>query len=235
MKVVILAAGKGTRMLPLTKTTPKVLIKINGRPFLKYVIENLHKAGYNDLGIVVGHLKEKIAEFLKANSIKAELIEQKQQLGTGDAVLQAKNFVGDEDFLVLGGDNLWSVEDFKKMNQDDKYNYISGVEVEHPESYGVLVAEGELLKEIKEKPKENFGKLINAGLYKFKQEIFEKLKNIKLSPRGELELTDAVSELAKDGKVKVVKAKWWLDLGKKEDISKVEEFLKIMKKHEPRQ
>jgi len=226
MKVVILAAGKGTRMLPLTKTIPKVLVEINGKPFLKYVIENLHKAGYTELGIVVGHLKEKVASFLEENNIKAELIEQKEQLGTGDAVLKAEGFVGGEDFLVLGGDNLWSAEDLKKINQNSEFNYVSGVEVDKTEDYGILITKGEMLEEIKEKPKENFGNLINAGLYKFKPEIFEKLKNLRLSPRGELELTDALSKLAKEGKVKVVKAKWWLDLGKNEDIPKVEKFLR---------
>lgn len=226
MKVVILAAGKGTRMLPLTEKVPKVLIPINGKPFLKYVLENLQKAGYTEFAIVVGYLREKIKEFLEKNDIKATLIEQKEQLGTGDAVLQAEKFVGNEDFLVLGGDNLWSAEDFKEFNKEDEFNYISGVEVEDAQGYGVLITKGDLLKEIKEKPQENFGNLINAGLYKFKPEIFEKLKEIESSPRGELELTDAISELAKEGEVKVLKARWWLDLGNKEDIAKVEEFLK---------
>lgn len=212
-------------MLPLTKTVPKVLIEVNGVPFLKYVIKNLQKAGYKEFGIVVGYMKEKIAEFLKKEGIRATLIEQKEQLGTGDAVLQAEKFVGNEDFLVLGGDNLWSVEDFRKIGKEDRFNYISGIEVENAQDYGILIAEGERLMEIKEKPEENFGKLINAALYKFKPEIFEKLKKLQLSPRGELELTDAVSELAKEGKVKVIKTKWWLDLGKKEDIPKVEKFL----------
>ena len=92
MKAVILAAGKGTRMLPLTETIPKVLVEVNGKPFLHYVIENLKKAGFTELGIVVGYMKEKVAEFLKNNQIEATLIEQEQQLGTGDAIKKAKDF-----------------------------------------------------------------------------------------------------------------------------------------------
>ena len=226
MKVVILAAGKGTRMLPLTEKVPKVLVEINRRPFLYYVLKSLQSAGYSELGIVVGYKKEKIQDYLAQYHFQATLIEQKQQLGTGDALLSAEKFVGKEDFMVLGGDNLWSVEDLKQLNKKDNYNYVLGVEVDNPEKYGVLVAEKEFLKEIKEKPKEYCGNLINTSLYKFRPEIFSALKKIKLSPRGELELTDAVNLLARERKVKVKRAKWWLDLGCLEDIPKVSGFLK---------
>jgi dTDP-glucose pyrophosphorylase len=227
MKVVILAAGKGTRMLPLTEDIPKVLVEINGKPFLYYVLKNLLRAGYNDFGIVVGYKKEKIESFLKQYRFNATLIEQKEQKGTGHAVLQAENFVGSEDFVVIGGDNLWGVEDLKAINQNDDYNYISGIEVEAPEQYGVLIEEGGFLKKIKEKPKEFHGFLINTGKYKFKQEIFQILKNICLSPRGEIELTCAIDQLAKKGKMKVIKIKsFWKDLGSIKDIELLSIFLK---------
>ena len=227
MKTIIMAAGKGIRMLPLTKDIPKVLVEINGKPFLQYVIENLKKAGLTDLGIIVGYKKEKIAEFLENNDIKSELIEQKQQLGTGDAVKQAKDFVGDDNFVVLGGDNLWSAEDFKAVAKDDEFNYIGAIETKTPEVYGILMTKGDKLVEIKEKPKEFVGNLANTGLYKFTPEIFEALDKIELSPRGEYELTDAITLLAKKKKVKVLKIKdYWLDLGSKEDIPKVIEAIK---------
>ena len=81
MKAIILAAGKGTRMLPLTENVPKVLVEVNRKPFLYYVIENLKKAGFDEFGIIVGYLKEKIAEFIESNGINATLIEQKQTNG----------------------------------------------------------------------------------------------------------------------------------------------------------
>lgn len=226
MKAIILAAGKGTRMLPLTKKVPKVLVEVNGRPFLAYVIKNLRSAGFTELGFVVGYKKENIIEFLQKNKIKATIIEQKEQLGTGHALLQAKQFCGKDDFIVLGGDNLWSADDFKQFNQKDKFNYISGIKVDHPEKYGVLIAENGLLQEIKEKPKRYVGNLVNAALYKFTAEIWSALEKVKLSERGEIELTDAVTLLAKERKVKIIEVKdYWLDLGCKEDVITIEKLM----------
>jgi UDP-N-acetylglucosamine diphosphorylase / glucose-1-phosphate thymidylyltransferase / UDP-N-acetylgalactosamine diphosphorylase / glucosamine-1-phosphate N-acetyltransferase / galactosamine-1-phosphate N-acetyltransferase len=226
MKAVILAAGKGIRMMPLTENIPKVLVEVNGKPFLYHIIKSLQKAGYDDFCLIVGYKKDKIADFLKKYKIKAVMIEQKEQKGTGHAVMQAETFAGKENFIVLGGDNLWSVEDLKQMNKEDDYNYISGIKVQNPEKYGVLIEEKGFLKEIKEKPKENFGNLINTGLYKFTPEIFEALSQIKLSPRGEYELTDAITILARQKKVKLIKIKdFWRDLGTIQDIKPMGEFL----------
>ncbi|MBW2981468.1 NTP transferase domain-containing protein [Candidatus Woesearchaeota archaeon] len=227
MKVAIMAAGKGTRMLPLTERIPKVLVKINGKPFLYYVLENLKKAGFNEFGIIIGYKKEQFPKFLKKYGFKAELIEQIEQKGTGHAVMQAKDFTKNENFVVLGGDNLWSASDLKAVAKEDELNYIAGIEVENPEKYGVLITKNNSLIKIKEKPKEFVGNLINTGLYKFTPEIFSALEKIKESERGEYELTDAISLLAKQGKVKVIKVKdYWIDLGSKEDIPEVEEEIK---------
>ncbi|PIZ52045.1 hypothetical protein COY27_01670 [Candidatus Woesearchaeota archaeon CG_4_10_14_0_2_um_filter_33_13] len=227
MKVVILAAGKGTRMLPLTETFPKVLVPINGKPFLYYLMRNLQKAGYSEFSLVVGYKKDKIQSFLKEYGFEAELIEQKEQLGTGHAVLQAKNFVNNEEFIVLGGDNLWGVDDLKGINQKDEFNYISGLEVENPEKYGVLVEEKGLLKDIKEKPKQFVGYLINTGLYKFKSEVFTYLENVIPSVRGEIELTSAIAKMAEKNKVKVLRVlTYWKDLGCIKDVEPLEHFLK---------
>src|SRR3989338_7913014 len=98
MKAVILAAGKGTRMLPLTKDIPKVLIKVNGKPFLYYLLKNLQLAGYDDFCIVAGYKMEKIKQFLEEFGFKAEIAEQKEQLGTGHALMQAKEFCGKDEF-----------------------------------------------------------------------------------------------------------------------------------------
>ncbi len=227
-KAVIMAAGKGTRMLPLTKTTPKVLIKINNRPFLHYVIENLKKAGYDEFGIVAGYLKKQIQDFIDNNDINAAIIEQAEQKGTGHAVMQARDFCKDEEFIVLGGDNLFSVKDLKAINKKDGFCYAVGKEMKGDVSkYGVFVVKDSMLKRIEEKPENPPSNIINIGLYKFTADIWKALDRIKLSSRGEYELTDAITILAKKGKVKVLKLKdYWLDLGCKEDIPKVEGFLK---------
>ncbi|MBW2995850.1 NTP transferase domain-containing protein [Candidatus Woesearchaeota archaeon] len=228
MKAVIMAAGKGTRMLPLTEHTPKVLIEINGKPFLHYVIENLKKAGFDEFGIIAGHLKEKIQEYVKQNNINATIIEQKEQLGTGHAVIQAKDFCKDESFIVLGGDNLFSVEDLKAINNQDEFCYAIGKETPGDISrYGIFVVEGDRLVKIEEKPEIPPSNIVNIGLYKFTPEIWSALDQIELSPRGEYELTDAVNILAEKGKVKALKLhNYWLDLGSKEDIPKIEEEIR---------
>lgn len=227
MKAVIMAAGKGTRMLPLTEHTPKVLIEVNGKPFLYYVIENLKKAGFDDFGIITGYLEEKIAEFVDEYNINATLIHQKDQKGTGHAVMQARDYCKDENFIVLGGDSLYSVEDLKVLNNDDNLCYIIGKKVDDPSKYGVLVEENGMLKRIHEKPQEFVGDLVNIGLYKFTPDIWSALDKIELSPRGEYEVTDAITALAVEDKVKVLPLKdYWLDFGCKEDIPKVESFLK---------
>lgn len=229
MKAIIMAAGKGTRMLPLTEKVPKVLVEINRKPFLYYVLENLKKAGYGEIGIIVSYKKEQFPEFLKKYGFKAALIDQKQPLGTGHAVIQAKDFTKNDNFIVLGGDNLWSVNDLKAINKKDNLNYVAGVEVKNPEKYGVLFTKNDNLVEIKEKPKNPESNLINTALYKFTKDVYKALEEIKESPRGELELTDAINILAKKGKVKIMKLKdFWIDLGSKEDIEKVEkEIIKL--------
>ncbi len=226
MKAVILAAGKGTRMLPLTLELPKVLIEINGKPFLWYVIENLKRAGVHEFAVVANHRKEKVAEFLEKYKIKAAVLDQPEPIGTGDAVKQARQFCGKDDFIIVSGDNLYSAEDLKAVQRKDAFCYIVGKEVQDWQRYGVLIVEGDTLIRIVEKPKEFVGNLVNTGLYKCTADIWPALDKISLSPRGEYEFTDALSILAKEGKVKVLKLQqYWLDLGCKEDVGRIEKFL----------
>ncbi|HIH13684.1 MAG TPA: NTP transferase domain-containing protein [Nanoarchaeota archaeon] len=226
MKAIILAAGKGTRCLPLTKTIPKVLISLNGKPFLSYVLGNLQAAGFSEFGIIVGHLKEKVAEFIKENKINATLIAQEEQLGTGHALAQAEKFVCGEDFLLVSGDNLYSKDDISAAASAHG-TVVAGFNVADPSNYGVLEASGENLKQILEKPENPPSNFINVGLYKLNSEIFSALKQIKKSNTGEYYLTDAINLLAVQGKVKIKNIKdYWVDLGRLEDIPRVELELK---------
>ncbi|RLE44681.1 hypothetical protein DRJ22_05630 [Candidatus Woesearchaeota archaeon] len=223
MKAVILAAGLGKRMKELTKNLPKPLIKIKNRPFLSYLLKNLQELNL-DIGIVVGYKKEEIINFIKEKGIKAHFIEQKEQKGTGDAVKYIKNFVDNENFILLMGDNFYTKEDIKKLMIKDNLCYIAVTTVTNPEKYGVILEENGFLKDIIEKPQTYITNLINTGLYKLTPEIFTALEKIHISPRGEYELTDAIKLLAKQNKVKIIKINTWLDLGKPEDIKKIEEF-----------
>ncbi len=240
-KVVIAAAGKGVRMLHLTKSKPKSLINVQKKPFLSYLLDNLLKAGYKELIVVAGYKAEMMEKFLKEYSAKKlkskkgykirlvnqfEILGQKEY-GTACPLKCVKDFVGSDDFLMVCGDNLYSVKDLKNLNILGKYNYIAGVHHQHPEKYGVLVVEKGFLKKIVEKPKKYIGNLINTGLYKFTPEVFRKLSKIRKSARGEYELTDVITLLAKERKVKVKKIQdYWLDFGNPADIIKLSKFFK---------
>lgn len=238
-KVVIAAAGQGTRMLHLSKDKPKHLIEVNKRPFLAYVLDNLFLAGYTDV-ILVGGYMDKLMENFKNNYVppktgefdlkfvnQYEILGPKEKIyGTACPLMCVKDDIK-EPFLFICGDNLFSVNDLKEMNMDDGFNYVAGLIHENPENYGVLVVNGEYLEKIVEKPKEYVGNLINAGLYKFTPEVFDKLSLIKKSSRGEYEVTDVISLLAKEKKVKIKIIKdYWHDFGKPEDIEKLSKFLK---------
>ena len=151
--------------------------------------------------------------------------------GTACPIKCAKDFIGNENFLSLAGDNFYSVEDLKLMNIDDKYNYVAGCQNEHPERFGVLVKDGDdFLEKIIEKPKEFIGNLINISFYKFTPEIFDVVNKIEKSVRGEYEITDAVSLSAREKKVKIKKINdFWMDFGRPEDIEKMKEILKKCK------
>ena len=226
MKAVVLAAGKGVRMLPLTEDQPKVLIEVAGKPFLYHVLESIRKAGLKEAGIVVNYKKEKIASFIKNyKELKLTIIEQKEVCGTGSAVLSAKEYVGKEEFIVVMGDNLCSEEDIRTLSgKKDSFSYVAPYVSGHPQDYGVLTIDKDRLLKIDEKPKNPKSNLVNTGLYKFAYEIFEVLEKLEKSPRGEFELTDALNILAEKGKVKVyVLKEYWIDMSSIENLPQVEE------------
>lgn len=236
-KVLISAAGRGTRMLDLSKDKPKHLIKVNGKPFLYYLLQNLKDAGFEEFIMVVGYQKEFMEGFLVdyKNDFNIKLVNQfdilgEDRYGTACPLECVKDLLSGESFLAVYGDNLYAVEDLKRLNIDDEYSYVAGLPHEHPEKYGVLAVEDGLLKEIVEKPEHPVGNLINTGLYKFTPEVFDYLDKITISPRGEYELTDVINLLAKQNKVKALDLKGiWLDFGKPEDIKKVEDYLNAKK------
>jgi len=239
-KVVVSAAGQGTRMLELSKDKSKHLINVQDRPFLAYLLDNILKAGYSEIILVVGYREDLIREFLKTYKFegadfKIEVVNQfdilgpkEKEYGTACPIKCVKNFIGNENFISLCGDNFYDVEDLKAMNTDDNFCYIAGLKQDHPEKFGVLIEDGDdFLEKIIEKPKEFVGNLVNTSLYKFTPEIFEKIFKIEKSPRGEYEITDAISLLAKEKKVKIKKINnFWMDFGRPEDVEKLSNFIK---------
>lgn len=241
-KVVIAAAGEGTRMMHLSSNKPKHLINVQQRPFLSYLLDNIIEAGFKEIFVVVGYKEDLMKEFfteykscLKDRKCDITLVSQyeilgpkEKQYGTACPLKCVKDLVSDDSFVYLNGDNLYSVKDLKAMKIDDNYCYVAGLEHKNPEKYGVLIIDDDgFLKEIKEKPKEYVGNLINIGLYKFTLDVFDKIGKLKKSERGEYEITDAISMLAKEKKVKVKKIDdEWLDFGNPGDVIKLSKFIK---------
>ncbi len=219
----MLCAGKSERMMPLTATTPKPMLKIANRPILEYNLEVL-KGFVDEIILIVGYKKELIINAFgdSFKGIKLTYVEQKEQKGTGHALLQVKDLVRGK-FIVLNGDCIYSEKDIEACVV---HNFaILGAEVKNPEFYGVLEREHGLLKGIAEKPADPASNIINAGLYIFDEAIFEALEATNSSVRGEIELTDAVVRLAKTHEIKcVTSSDYWLTLTFSWDLLDANEF-----------
>ncbi|ADI32707.1 bifunctional sugar-1-phosphate nucleotidylyltransferase/acetyltransferase [Staphylothermus hellenicus] len=222
MKAIILAAGKGLRLRPITETRPKPLIPILCKPLLQWQLEAL--AGIDEIDeviIVVSYLKEKVEQFIRKVNVpfKITLLDQGEELGTGDAVLKAIRKKGiDEKTLIIYGDIF--LKDWNKLKQLflTRKNSIVGVEVDNPSDYGVIIVdENNSFKGIIEKPAIPPSSLINAGIYFLDARDILKHSDIEPSPRGELEFTDILTSMARNGieiKVYQLNKGEWIDIGK---------------------
>jgi len=210
----ILAAGKGTRLLPLTETKPKPLIPIAGKPLLQHSIEMFRENNITKILLIVGHYKEKIQDFFGNGEdfgVEISYIEQKEFLGTAHATNLAKEFAGQDPFLLFYGDQYMDSQIFEKVVDEistNKYDgLISAKHMQDPKKWGILKSDNEgLLEKIIEKPPDDrYGNLANAGVYIFNQDIFEGIDNTEKSVRGEYELTDSIQYLVdKKKKIKIV-------------------------------
>ncbi len=224
MQAVILAAGEGKRLRPLTLEVPKPLVKVNGKSLLEYNFDNLIGL-VNEIILIIGYkgvkIKEKFGDDYKG--IKLIYIEQKELLGTGYALSLAEDFI-DGRFLILMGDNLYSKEDIKNCL---KYDYCVLTEkVDNPERFGIFLIEDNKVKSIIEKPKKFVGNLANTGLYVLNKQIFSELKLVKKSERGEYELTEGITSLAKTNSIECIKTEgYFIPIAYPEDIQKAERIL----------
>ncbi|MCK5316508.1 MAG: NTP transferase domain-containing protein, partial [Anaerolineales bacterium] len=216
MKAVILAAGKGTRMGPLTENIPKVMIPVANKPILEHVLMTLKEAGIVDFLIVVGYRKEKITDYFKNGSdigVNIEYIEQESQKGTADAIGVVREYVK-ERFMVTNGDVLASVRDVKNLVAAKGEAVIAAKKVANPQEYGILYVDSGRVEKLVEKPKTSTSDLANAGIYVFESSIFDAIDNTALSSRGELEITDSIQFLIDSGKhVGFSNLKEWQDIG----------------------
>jgi len=208
MRAIILAAGAGERLEPITHTRPKPLIPILNKPLINYWIENLRACGIKDISVVINPSHK---DFF--SRLGVDLIFQTEGKGTGKALLSAKG-IKDEILVIYSDVFLGDFSVLCKISNEG--NSVLGVRVENPKEYGVLsVSSDGSLREIIEKPENPPSNLINSGVYKLDSDIFHYLEKISLSPRGELELTDAVTLMAKDKKIKVIEYNnYWIDIGR---------------------
>jgi glucose-1-phosphate thymidylyltransferase len=201
MKAVILAAGEGSRLRPITTTRPKVMIPVGNRPILEYVVSALRDSGIIDLIMVVGYKREKIMDYFGDGhqmGVNITYVEQYQQLGTAHALKQVSHMINDY-FLVVNGD---TIIDPSAIREVIKYQVgdaaMLTVNIEGAQKYGVVKEQNGLVKNIQEKPKEeSAGNTVNAGVYRFSPRIFEFLDSLEISERGEYEITEAIQRMIK--------------------------------------
>jgi len=230
MKAVLLAAGEGQRLQPLTSTRPKHLITVAGKPILQFCLDAVKVAGITDIIIVTRYMSDKIKAYFgdgSSQGLKISYVEQRELLGTGNAATVAESYV-DDTFVLVYGDLLFAQDAVKQVV--DLYNaakpeaVMAVVPVDKPENYGIIeFADGKKLRRIIEKPEAGKApsNLANAGIYVFSNEIFKKLQCIKKSMRDEWELTDALTMLASDGKTVLVTEldkTAWFDVGRPWDL-----------------
>lgn len=211
MKAVILAAGKSTRLHPLTVNRSKVMLTVANTTILEHNLQQLLQTKLiTEVVIVVGFCSEEIMTHFgsKYGKMKLAYAFQTEQLGTGHALLQAEKFMAAEKrFLVVMGDDLYSSIDIKKCLKHG--SCILAKKVANISSFGQVVADKGALKSITEKPNDNDSGLANTGCYVLPSSIFQLLRKLKKSGRGEYEITDAIAEVSKTQKVAVEEAGFW--------------------------
>lgn len=223
MQCVILAAGEGVRMRPLTLTTPKPLLTVLGKTLLEHTIDSLPRE-VSEVIIVVGYLGDKIRDHVKHEygGRRITYVHQPKKLGTYDALAMAEPFLKDGLFLVLYADDLFGPLTYRRLVDAQGFAIVVQ-EVPNPERFGVVtLAPDGTVKDIEEKPEHPKSNLANCGPTALSREIFK--HPAPLHAKGEHFLTDSVALLAKHHPVKAVRADWWLPIGYPEDLKKAEEF-----------
>jgi UDP-N-acetylglucosamine diphosphorylase / glucose-1-phosphate thymidylyltransferase / UDP-N-acetylgalactosamine diphosphorylase / glucosamine-1-phosphate N-acetyltransferase / galactosamine-1-phosphate N-acetyltransferase len=220
MDCIILAGGKGTRMMPLTANTPKPLLMLHDQPILEWSLRTLRPAADRVI-VVVKYLKEQIEAFMQTQTIFDDyaLVEQlPQPLGTGHALMCCQSHLYSHEFIVVNGDDLFHAGAIQELARHPLG--LLTVDRDDPTKYGVVVIDDqENVVKLHEKPPRGLYTppvKINIGAYKLNRTIFD--YDLPLSERGEYELTDYVSWLAQREKIRAVHSDFWMPIGSPEDL-----------------
>lgn len=237
MKIIIPAAGVGTRLRPHTYSEPKALLNVAGKPILGHILDNLKPLNPTEVIFVIGFLGHKIIDFVKKNyKFKTTFVEQKQLWGLGHAIYLTRNFISQEPVLIILGDTI--IDSDLKFVKKSKYNLLGTCEVEDPRRFGIAEIQNGWVKKLAEKPKKPKGNLALVGAYYIKdtnlfkqclKEIVEKGHRNK----GEYQLTDVLQKMIeKKAKFKTFQVKGWYDCGKIETLLETNRDL-LMKNNFP--
>ncbi len=227
---VILAAGKGTRMGDLTRDTPKPMLLVRGRPLLEHIFERLADAGIQKVFIVVGYRHEMIQEHFRNWPVPIEFRVQDPVNGSGSAARLARNFVGDEPFLLSYADILCEPSEYVRCGSVLERNpFTSAVlavkAVDDPWQGAAVYEKSGVISKIVEKPAKGTSTTHwnSAGFYAFRPTLFHFLERLQPSARHEYELTSALDMMLDDGlelRISSVEG-YWRDVGRPEDLAAV--------------
>jgi bifunctional UDP-N-acetylglucosamine pyrophosphorylase/glucosamine-1-phosphate N-acetyltransferase len=223
MKAVVLVAGKGERLKPLTETRPKHLLPIGGKPLLTWILDRLIEVGVDKVLLVTHYLEDQIRGYFGDGShlgLDINYKIQKEMRGTADAFKVAEDFIEDEEFIGVYGDLFLPPDGLKFLVQNHRKgeNTMSVVPVDDPSSMGVVALKGDKVIDIVEKPSpgKEPSNLANAGMYIFTPDIFRYINKTSISKRNEYEITDSLKALIESGgilrSINLPKSSW-LDIG----------------------
>lgn len=213
----ILAAGKGTRMWPLTENIPKPLLSICGLPIIERQIQELRKVGVKKLYILIGYQMKELSDYLGKTKfgIDIKYIIQEEQKGTGHAVNQAKNII-QGNFYCINGDLIVDSENLERLKEKENDLTMMVTNVKDGSNFGVIESMNGRLVSINEKGISGES-TINAGIFLFNEKIFDAIDNIEKSIRGEYELTDALQDISNDIHILEYQG-FWKDIGAPWDL-----------------
>ena len=217
MKAVILAAGEGRRLEPLTDTRPKPMLAVANRPLLEHVVESVVAAGIEEIVLVVGYKRERIQSHFGDGDdwgIEIGYAIQEKQLGTGHAVLQAEDSIEDT-FVVLNGDRVIDSSVVERVIDaaDDGETLLTVTRTDDPSGLGVVETDGDRATGITEKPPQHAitSEVVNAGVYRFEPDVFDAIRDTDTP--GELAITATLDRLAAAGDVRTLRYRGaWLDV-----------------------
>ncbi|MBQ04686.1 glucose-1-phosphate thymidylyltransferase [Candidatus Bathyarchaeota archaeon] len=228
MKAVILAAGRGERLRPLTETRPKQLLPVGGLPLLEWSLRGLSEVGINEALIVTHYMEDKIKDQLGDGSrlgISINFAHQDEVKGTAHAFALGKDFVGDDEFIGFYGDGFIAVESFKAVldAHETGETTLGVIPIDDPSRLAAVELDGDYVIRLLEKPQqgETTSKLANTGIYLFNSEIFDHIRDTGISSRGEYEVTDSIGLLIESGanvKAAILPANGWMDVGHPWDL-----------------